>query len=234
MEFTHAINRYMLKSKTEQGLTEAATEVSLARKELHESNLASACLINEITLKRKASVYHTTLQYLDSRLAMAEREAEQLRQIRQHLEELRSKTFISPEAMETAKTEALKRKAEIQQRCTEAYNPLSGIDTNSASPCMFTCSEPKSPLEPERAGYLYKRSSHSFRPIWGRRYFILKGDKLIYHSLGGKVKQCCCHVVVYVVLYLTHCRVNRAKSVLTCGFATSSQLMIRKEAFVLI
>ena len=191
LEFTYAINRFMVKSKTEPGITEAAAEVSQARKELHESNLALATLINETTLKRKSGVFEGALQYLDCRLSMAEREAEQLRQIREHLQELQARNFISSEAMQDAKSKALQRKEEIRSKSKEAYNPLSGVDTNSASPCLSNSvlSGPKSPIEPERCGYLYKRSSHAFHPTWGRRYFILKGDKLLYHSLGGKVRR---------------------------------------------
>lgn len=44
--------------------------------------------------------------------------------------------------------------------------------------------------EPFRAGYLFKRSSHSLRPVWCRRYFVLRGDKLLYYSLEGKVRAC--------------------------------------------
>lgn len=190
MDFTYAINRFMVKNKTEPGLSEAGTEVSQARQELHECNLSMALLINEAIMKRKSTAYQGALQYLNCRLAMAEREAEELRQIRQHLHELEAKNYIPPESMESVKSEYLNSKNDIKRRTANAYNPLSGIDTNTASPALSNSSLPKSPLDPERSGFLYKRSSHAFHPIWGRRYFTLKGDKLIYHSLGGKVNSC--------------------------------------------
>lgn len=71
----------------------------------------------------------------------------------------------------------------------EAYNPMSGVDTSSASPHIGGSnapSSPKSPSEPQRSGYLFKRSSHAFHPVWGRRFFSLQGEKLMYFSLGGK------------------------------------------------
>ncbi len=189
MDFTYSINRFMVKSKNEPGTIEAAAEVSQARKELHESNLALAVLINEAILKRKSSVFDGALQYLDCRLKMAEREAEELRQIREHLRELHVKTFISVEALEEAKKQASQRTEELKNKSKEAYNPLSGVDTNSASPSLSHSSLSGGSTELERSGYLYKRSSHAFHPVWGRRYFMLRGDKLVYHSLGGKVKQ---------------------------------------------
>jgi hypothetical protein len=214
LEFTYTINRFMVKSKSEPGITEAAAEVSQARKELHESNLALAVLINEAIMKRKSGVFEGALQYLNCRLSMAEREADELRQIRQHLQELRNSTFISAPAMEELKSQAHFRKDEIKNKGKEAYNPLSGIDTNSASPCLSNSvlSGPNSPVEPERSGYLFKRSSHAFLPTWARRFFILKGDRLLYHSLGGKVREQNC--ISYSGQLFFCCRAIRVKLVL--------------------
>lgn len=59
---------------------------------------------------------------------------------------------------------------------SSAYNPLTSDKNNLTQ------------SEPIRSGHLYKRSSHVLRPVWCRRFFCLKGDRLIYYSMEGKVK----------------------------------------------
>lgn len=38
----------------------------------------------------------------------------------------------------------------------------------------------------KKSGYLYKRSSHSVRPVWSRRFFLLHDTSLEYYTLEGK------------------------------------------------
>lgn len=39
---------------------------------------------------------------------------------------------------------------------------------------------------PQKSGYLYKRSSHTVRPVWSRRFFSLHDNCLEYYTLEGK------------------------------------------------
>ena len=78
---------------------------------------------------------------------------------------------------------------------SSAYNPLTSDKNNLTQ------------SEPIRSGHLYKRSSHVLRPVWSRRFFCLKGDRLIYYSMEGKVKfkrvyVCSCLFISFRVIKL--------------------------------
>lgn len=105
----------MAKRKGENGTLETAAEVNAARKELHESNLAIAALTNEMILKRRTVIFQSATDLLDSRLKMAEREAEELKAIREHLLHLAESKVLTEEQFQSH-AEASKQQIEQLQQ----------------------------------------------------------------------------------------------------------------------
>lgn len=111
----------MAKRKGESGTLETAAEVNSARKELHESNLALAALTNEMILKRRSVIFQSVTALLDSRLEMAEREAEELKAIREHLLHLAESKVMTEEQF-LAHSESSKQQIQQLQQVKEAIN----------------------------------------------------------------------------------------------------------------
>jgi Arf-GAP/coiled-coil/ANK repeat/PH domain-containing protein len=70
--------------------------------------------------------------------------------------------------------EAMERKRRILLKHADVYNPLI-VDRT-----------PVLAGRTHKSGYLYKKSSHTVRPVWARRFFRLHDETLEYYSLEEK------------------------------------------------
>ena len=85
----------MAKRPKDLGVLESAQEVATLRRDLHETVLALSIHLNEMLDKKSTFVYQSLSNYLNCRLEFAEKEAEKLREIKGHLDELAKKKIVT-------------------------------------------------------------------------------------------------------------------------------------------
>lgn len=102
----------MAKKTRDAGTLELAQEAAILRRQLHESSLSLASLINEMIVKQKSTAFQVLLNYLNCRLDFAQREVEKLKDIRCHVKDLAAKHVLTSESLEALHNESENRKQE--------------------------------------------------------------------------------------------------------------------------
>ena len=167
-EYYHASAKYMSKKSKEDALFEAAQEVADCRKEFHECSLDYCLKLDEL-LKKKEFVVTNAVSSLASdfgKLYAAENDA--MGTVTTRIDEMQQSSKNMRESFEGKVNNLYDAKNKILKRSMSLYNPL--IIDRTPTPQLMT----------DKEGYLYKRSTHSMRTLWSRRFFELKGDKLRY------------------------------------------------------
>lgn len=165
-------------------LGEAAHEVALARHAYHEASLEYCQRMNEVMAKEELRIVEAISTFVHCRMAFGERAKAVSEDFEANLRCLdrtaeshrRRKSVLGREYAELA--------SQLLERYEPLYNPLS-LATNPNTPSRegpFTNEENKLEL----MGYLYKKSSHSMRPVWSRRFFHLSFPTLQYYTMEGK------------------------------------------------
>lgn len=174
-EYYHASGKYMGKKSKEDALFEAAQEVADCRKEFHECSLDYCLKLDEVLQKKSflvTSAVSTMALELGSFYAA---EAEAMGTVDKRIGDIQMEAKVQREGFETEMNKLYDAKNRILKRSLTLYNPL--IIDRTPTPL---------PQSGEKEGYLYKKSTHTVRPLWSRRYFELKGDGLQYWRGNGE------------------------------------------------
>lgn len=110
LDFGHAHSKYMAKRAKDVGLLESAQEVAALRRDFHEASLDYAIVLNEVSDKKNVLVYQSSLNQLSCRLEFAEREADKLRAIKGHLEQLAAENIADGDTMKRRMMDAVRDK----------------------------------------------------------------------------------------------------------------------------
>lgn len=164
----------MSKKSKDLGLFESALEVADLRKVYHEASLDLALKLNEIVWRKDVCLTDALIGLAQIRNSLVMRQATHLSELMKTIAELDSWAARRRQDLSFTASEALEKKRRILSKSADCYNPL--IVDKSMSSKELT----------EKSGYLYKKSSHSVRPIWARRFFRLHEETLEYFSLEDK------------------------------------------------
>lgn len=122
MEFGYAYSRYMSKRPKDIGLLESAQEVANLRRSLHETSLSLAIHLNEMFDKKSTFVYQSLSNYLNCRLEFAQKEAEKLREIKEHLDDLAGKKIVTTDEHKERLMNNFQRKNSIISVITASFS----------------------------------------------------------------------------------------------------------------
>jgi Arf-GAP/coiled-coil/ANK repeat/PH domain-containing protein len=194
-EYLHENAKFMARKAKDAGLAENAAEVAALRKEYHEVSLDYVGRMLEVLGKEQVRVSEAVLALFQSRMALCENERTVFEDIGPILLYLEHSAATSRIQMNSNREENCDQRAQILEKSAQLYNPLT-LSTNGANldPTLEDQQPPPSEststpsLSIRRSGYLYKRSSHTVRPVWSRRFFSLHDNCLEYYTLEAKNK----------------------------------------------
>lgn len=174
-DFCHENGKFMGKKEKDLGLFESASDVAMARQNYHEAALDLACKLNEVVWKKDVAFMDALIGLSQIRADFIRRQSNENVTLMRAIAELDE--WVGQRRQETSFSlaEAMERKRKILLKHADVYNPLI-VDRTFAMSARRT----------QKAGYLYKKSSHTVRPIWARRFFRLHDEILEYYSLEEK------------------------------------------------
>lgn len=189
MEATHLAARYMAKKARDPGLFEAAQELAESRKEYHSAALDYCQKLNELHVRKETKMYSALSQHIGLLTVFTAKQQEAVGELADcHTAMTQRMANGAADMSSVSSADALDVKKRLLLTDETFYNPLyidrsaTPVQHSRASESTASTSTHDTPSV-RKEGYLYKRSSHSVRSVWSRRYFVLYSERLEYYSL---------------------------------------------------